>query len=112
MPKFIAYDINWDIDMDNIFSAFDEMTVEKASNILGIPCTTYSNMTTEERHDYIYDTYHHNRKSASELFDLPEEIEIPDVFEIKSENDDMSDVTDWISDEYGWCINGYSVKAA
>lgn len=107
---FIAKDIEWDIDIDEIYEKIDNMRVEVAAVTLGISKDTYANMTTEERHDFIYDTYHHNRKSADELFNLPETIEIPEEFGITDTEDDMSDVTDWISDEYGFCIKGYAVE--
>lgn len=112
MSKFIAYNIDWDIDQESFIAAFEDMPYDKAAEKLGVPKETYANMTTSERNDYAYDVFRHNRKSAEDIFDLPEEIEIPEEFNITSENDDMEEVTDWISDTYGWCINRYDVKKA
>lgn len=107
-PTLIASDIEWDIDMDEIYEKMDEIAIDKAAEILGISAVRYGNMTPSEQHDLIYDTIHHNRKSmfmAEELFDLPEEIVLPD--ELK----DTDDITDYISDTYGFCIEGYTLSS-
>lgn len=113
MSKFIAYDINWDVDMDEIYELLDDSTTAKAAEMLEISPERYAAMTTEERHDYAYDKIRHNRLDAAEMVGLPDEVEIPedilDYYEITSVDDDMSYITDWLSDEYGYCINGYEV---
>ena len=113
MSKFIAYDINWDVDIDEIYDLLDDSTVAKAAELLEISPERYAAMTTEERHDYAYDKIRHNRLDAAEMVGLPDEVEIPEdileYYEITSVDDDMSYITDWLSDEYGYCINGYEV---
>lgn len=83
--------------------------------MLEISLERYANMTTEERHDYAYDKIHHNRLDCrAEMLGLPNEVVIPeDVLEhygITSKDDDMSDITNWLSDKYGYCIKGYEIK--
>lgn len=112
--RIIAYNIDWDVDMDEIYELLDNSTVEKAAELLEISPERYAAMTTEERHDYAYDKVHHNRLAAAEMVGLPDEVEIPEdileYYEITSVDDDMSDITDWLSDKYGYCIYGYEVK--
>lgn len=108
--KFIAYDIDWDINMEEIYEVFDAMPYKKAAEALGLSSERYANMHTDERHDYIFDCFHHNRTNAAEFVGLPDEVEIPDEFGITNTDDDMQYVTDWLSDEYGYCINGYKVR--
>lgn len=114
--RLVAYNIDWDVDVEEIYDILDNSTAEKAVKMLEIPLERYANMTTEERHDYAYDKIHHNRLDAADMLGLPNEVKIPeDVLEhygIISKDDDMSDITDWLSDEYGYCINGYEIKDA
>ena len=99
-----AFDIIWDFDMDEVYERLDDMTAKQASESLGIPYDQYANMTTEERHDWAYDLFHHNRVCLDEFMNLPEEIEIP--YDLVGD-DDL--ITEWISDEYGFCIRGYKL---
>ena len=114
MSKFIAHNIDWDVDIEEIYDLLDDSTTAKAAELLEISPERYAAMTTEERHDYAYDKVHHNRLDAAEMIGLPDEVEIPEdvleYYEISSIDDDMSDITDWLSDEYGYCINGYEVR--
>ena len=90
--------------MDEVFEVIVEMSAKRAAEWFGIPYDRYANMSTEERHDWAYDAFHHNRKSLAEFMGLPEEVEIPDSI---ADDEDM--ITDWLSDEYGFCIEGYSL---
>ena len=114
--RLVACNIDWDIDIEEMYDILDNSTVTQAAKMLEIPLERYDNMTTEERHDYAYDKIHHNRLDAAEMLGLPDEVVIPeDVLEhygIVSKDDDMSDITDWLSDEYGYCIKGYEIKDA
>lgn len=98
-----ALNINWEIDFDEIYEKLDEMTVKNAAKALELPEERYANMTTEERHDYAYDYFRHRIKAMEEFVGLPDEVEIPK--EITSEED----ITDYLSDEFGYLINGYEL---
>ena len=100
----IAYDIQWDIDMDEVYELLDDMTAEKAAKALEISVERYSNMTTEERHDYAFDVFHHCPALLDEFVGLPDEIDIPEAL-----NDD-EDIADWLSDKYGYCHRGFQIK--
>ena len=44
-----------------------------------------------------------------EVFDeLPIEVEIPDYL-VTDEDDCLDDVSDWLSDEYGFCHDGFEL---
>lgn len=47
-----------------------------------------------------------------ELFaSLPQEIDLPLQFASVAENEDyLDEISDWLSDEYGYCNNGFSVQ--
>lgn len=42
---------------------------------------------------------------------LPQEIDLPLQFASVAENEDyLDEISDWLSDEYGYCNNGFSVQ--
>lgn len=98
-----AIKIEWNIDMDEVYEKLDGMTSEKASEVLGIPLNTYCNMTTSEKHDYAYDTFHHNLGMLYDFMGLPEEVELPETLK------EAEDITYWLSDTYGFCIDTYDI---
>ena len=110
MKIFTAYDIDWDVDINEIYEAFEKMTIYDAAKELCITADTYADMKTVDRHEIIRDKLHHNRINAAEILGLPDEVKIPGFFGLKSEKDDTEEVTDWLSDVYGYCINNYKVK--
>lgn len=100
-----AYNIQWDIDVEEAYDVLDNMTAEKAAEALGISKETYANMTTEERHDYAYDLFHHNRLDLAEFMGLPEEVEIPDYV-----GTDDEDISDWLTYQFGFCHEGFALN--
>ena len=43
------------------------------------------------------------------LSTLPTEVEIPDYLITDDEDDLLDDVSDWLSDEYGFCHDGFEL---
>ena len=43
------------------------------------------------------------------LEELPTEVEIPDYLITDDEDDLLDDVSDWLSDEYGFCHDGFEL---
>ena len=43
------------------------------------------------------------------LEELPTEVEIPDYLITDDENDLLDDVSDWLSDEYGFCHDAFEL---
>ena len=98
-----AYNIDWDINIEEALDMLDEMDYKDAASTLGISVDTYANMTTEERHDYAYDLFHHCPGELEDFMNLPTKVEIP------KELTNEEDITEWLSDEYGFCIKGYKL---
>lgn len=112
----VVSDIQWDFDVSDVLESFDELSVDEASKYLEIPSDRYANMHDSERHDYILDVFKEDwfADSLSELFHLPQEVSIPSS---EFEPDDLKDirnngyaeaVSDWLSDEYSFCVKGFS----
>ena len=100
----LATEIQWDFDMDQVYERLDDMKPDEAAKILGIPSDRYDRMTTEERHDYVYDSFRHCPALLDEFMGLPCELEIPTSLT------DTEYVADWLSDEYGFCHRGFQMK--
>jgi hypothetical protein len=98
-----AVNILWDIDIEEAYERLDELSNEVAAQELDIPLQTYANMTTEERHDWAYDRFHHNRVALDEFMGLPSTIDIPEGLT------EIDDISDWVSDEYGFCHGGFDL---
>jgi len=105
-----ATNIRWDIDFDEVYEKLDEMTYEAAAEAIGVPAETYANMTTEERHDYAYDLFHHSPATLDEFMGLPNEVIIPDELNKPDDEYYVDDISDWLSDEYGFCHEGFVLE--
>ena len=101
-----AVNIQWDIDINEAITALDEMPAEKAAKAIELSYDRYANMTTEERHDYAYDFFHHRPAALEEFMNLPNEVEIP------TEITEEEDIANWLSDTYGFCHAGFELDKA
>ena len=99
-----ATNIQWDIDMEDALAMLDEMTAKDAAEALEISYDRYANMTSEERDDYAYDFFHHRPGALCDFVGLPDEVDIPE------ELTDEEDIADWLSDEYGFCHDGFCIE--
>lgn len=101
----IAYDIQWNVDMDELYEKFDDMSAKKAAEMLCCPKSVYANMHEEKRHDLVRDRFHHHVLDAAEFVGLPNEVVLPT--ELITEDD----VSDYLSDEFCYCHEGFSLKS-
>ena len=100
-----ATNIEWNISDEELLERLDDMLAETAAEKLGVPVNSYANMTTEERHDYALDSFHHHKADKAEFIGLPNEVELPE--EAKEWSDD--EITDYLSDEYGYYLDRYDL---
>ena len=100
-----AKEIEWDIDITDILDRLDEMLCGAAADALEIPVRQYVNMTTAERHDYAYDYFRGRDEEKAGFMGLPTEVKIPDNID----EDDYDAISDWLSDEYGFCHKKFAV---
>lgn len=106
-----AYEIYWDVDMEEVYELFDvTMTPMEASKILKINPMLYLEMNADQRHGCIYSKVHHCPALLDQLLGLPERVLIPEVLAKRyRKTSDASDITEYLSDVFGYCINGYSI---
>lgn len=95
--------ISWDYDYEEFWQTLSEKLVEKQAKILDIPYNRYIEMNETEREEYAYDVFRRTPSVANEVFELPNEVELP--------NEDWTEelITDYLSNEYGFFIKGYTL---
>lgn len=95
----IAYNIQWNIDMEEVYKRLDNMTAEKVAEVLGMPSEGYAN-----RYSYAANKFQHCPAELHEFMGLPSEVEIPENLV------DYEDISDWLSDKFGYCHEGFDLK--
>lgn len=102
--------IKWDVDIDDALEKLSEMSYEDAAAVLGFSARDYANMSTQEREGFAYDLWNGSPSSMWEFMELPAEVEVPD--EVLNDYEEMGDeaITDWLSDEYGFCVENYDLS--
>lgn len=97
----IAYNIEWDIDIDEVLDSLSLINEQERAKALDIPLDKYLAMSEEERRDYATSHFHHCPGALYDYLGLPAEVTIPEKI---TENED---ITDWLSDKFGYCLYGY-----
>lgn len=92
--------IDWSIEMDEVYEMLDKINPEEATELLDIKMT----MSDEEKHNYVESLSRHCPGKIYEFLGLPEEVNIPKDLK------ESEDITNWLSDSFGYCIEGYSIS--
>jgi hypothetical protein len=100
----IAYDIKWDVDMEDVHNALADKSDDEIAGLLGCDTAKYAGMTDEEKEDLIDKTFREDDTKKIALMGLPTTVPIPDSIT------DEEDIPDWLSDTYGFCHYGYMLK--
>lgn len=109
MSQIVVYNIEWSIDPEEALEAVDLLSQKEVTELFPGIKPQYLN-SPKHRRDVILDAFHHCPALMDELFQLPEEIAVPDDFGIASLDDDFGDVAEWLSDTYGFCVLGFQIK--
>lgn len=105
--------VQWDFDMDEVYERLDSMSEKAAADALEVALSDYSRMSVLERHDLAEHLFHHCPAKLDEFVGLPDEIEVPDpITSAYSDPEELEEViSDWLSEEFGYCHSGFEVKA-
>ena len=101
-----AYDIGWNIDVDEAVDELMSMTVYNAAELLGVSSVAFASMSEDERRGCAETEFNHNPILMERVMDLPDEIEVPDCYT----EDDDEDIANWISSAYGFCIYDFALR--
>ena len=96
-----AINIEWDIDIEDGLYALDEMTYKDAAEALGISADYYANMTPDERDEYATEVFEKSPSTLIEIIGLPDTVELPKHLK------NTESISDWLSDEFGFCHKGF-----
>lgn len=99
-----AYEIGWDIDIDEALEKFKEAGSQEQAQVVNLPVEMVQSADECLILDLARDKFHHSPGLLQDFMGLPEKVEIPeDVFD----EDEDDAIADWLSDEYGCCLNGF-----
>lgn len=103
-----AFNICWDIDMDEVYEKLDTMSAKDAAKVLELSEREYAKMSVEDRHDWAEEHFRHCPGDLDAFLGLPDEVEIPSEVindpRCRESRDVLIDyISNWLSDEYGYC---------
>lgn len=103
--KYYASNIDWDVGNDEILETANSFDDARFAEIFGI------SKDAKNADDIVLDKVHHMPALINDMFDLPDEIEIPAaIYEAAIIDGDYEAITDWISEEYCFLVNNYSIS--
>ncbi len=107
-----AVNIQWDVDSDEIIERLNDTELSELASLLQVSEPQLAVMEREERSDLAMDRFRHAPALLDRFLDLPDEVAIPQEFENAYESEDERDeaITEYLSDEYGYCINSYGLE--
>ena len=100
-----AYNIAWDVDRDDLAEELDTLSDEEIETSTGIK--DYSTLTDDEKENKI-DLIQNQQKLVNAIMRLPDSVEIP-IHTIEALDEDEEAVSDFLSDEYGFCHQGFNL---
>ena len=112
--KITAYNIKWDIDKDDALATFDEMSIKKKAEYLDLSVNKFKQLSKEEIEKKLDDKWYDVWKEEydfSDIMGLPKDVLLPDRVAEDYRQQDYDDdvITDYLSDEYNWCVKGYDI---
>lgn len=96
--------IDWDIDVNESTDYLLENYSDKEiCKLLGYKTSEFKDIGNDIKYAMICNKLHHMPGIMEDIYNLPSEVEIEDnLFE------DDQDITDYLTEEYGFCINSWN----
>lgn len=101
-----AYNIQWDVNLDDFLETLREMSNKDAAKSLKIKTSEYKKMSEADIREKAREKFNTSKTSIAEFMGLPSEIEIPDCI-----SHDDETISEWLSDTYEFCHNGFELTA-
>lgn len=98
-----AVNILWDVDVCDILDSLDNMYPSDGAKTLNLQPEVYEKMTDAVLEDYIQDLLDNDQLDLNKIMNLPDEIEIPENIT------DMDEISDYLSDQTGYCHKGFDI---
>lgn len=106
-----ARNIEWDIDMADVYEVLDNMTDTEVAEILHLPVAKYAVMSIDDRHDLANETFRQNTTELYKLFGLPTEVTVPKYLANTADAYYEENIANWLSDEFEFCHHGFELTA-
>lgn len=99
-----AVEIQWDIDRDEVYERIYSTAPKDVAVLIGMAPEAFEELSAEDRRDVAYDKFRHCPALLDDFMGLPDEVDIP------PELTDSEDISEWLSDKYGFCHEGFQLK--
>lgn len=99
-----AFNIQWDVDLDDFLEALNQMPHADAAKAIGVSQTIYRIMPKAQIRDYARQKFDTNKTDVAGFLGLPSEVEIPETIEHDEET-----ISEWLSDTYKFCHTGFEL---
>ena len=114
----IATDIRYNIDVQEVIDHLDSMTPSEVADVLDIYEHQWTLWGNNEKVDIVSEAIRKQKLIPEELIGLPVTMKIPETFYHAQREDSLKDaylddgqIADWISDETGYYIDGFTIKS-
>ena len=98
-----AINILWDVDVCDVLDSLDNMCPSDGAKALDLQPEVYAKMTDAILEDYVQDLLDKDQLNLDKIMNLPDEIEIPENIT------DMDEISDYLSDQTGYCHKGFDI---
>lgn len=117
MPQILVCDIDFDIDANDLLSAVESRirNNKDVSLFLGVSSKQFLEMSESERIDFLADKIHSlSNRAVMEFMNLPDSLTVAtfrqSTMEELKKDGYSDDLCDWLSDEFGFLINGFHAE--
>lgn len=96
-----AVNIEWDVDLEDAMNKLDSLTIEEANETLKTAFNSKKDLEAVVRGFYKPHLY---PKYIAELMGLPTKVKVPKNLT------DEEEISDWLTDTYGFCHKGFKLE--
>ena len=96
--------VDWFVEPEELYEVFDMYSEREAANLLKIDLEIFQELTEEEWHNELDNQVRHRFLSAAKIVGLEEAVDVP------VEDMDPDDITEWLSNTYGYLVNGWTTN--
>ena len=100
-----VFNIMWDVDpVETLEDLKGLPRDEETANMLGVSISTVKLLSESQFYDYVLNLWRKDPTSLEQFLGLPNEVEVPEEV-----GDDEEDISDWLSDTFGYCHYGFEI---
>ena len=98
--------IDWIVTDEEIIERIKSLSIKELSQLITLPL----DISCIDLNYFILNEFRNNSKALYKLCQLPKIVEVPkEINDIFVSNNNISILTDWLSDTYGYFFNDYVI---